>query len=63
MGSMAADFARLVIEMREAQANAVRDRNPGAIDRARRLEAQVDREALAVISGRAERGLFDQEGE
>jgi hypothetical protein len=52
-----------VIEMREAQANAVRDRNPGAIDRARRLEAQVDREALLVIGGRAERGLFDREGE
>jgi hypothetical protein len=60
---MAADFARLVIEMREAQANAIRDRNPGAMERAKRLEVQVDREALAVISGRVDRGLFDGEGE
>lgn len=53
--SMVQDFARLVIQMREAQKIREQYSSPSVSERARDLEAQVDREALAVLSGRIER--------
>ena len=53
---MVQDFARLVIQMREAQKIREQYATSQIVEeRAQRLEAQVDREALAVLSGRIER--------
>ena len=51
------EFAKLVSELRNAQREFFRTKNPAALDQSKRLEREVDRRCAEILDGQGQ--LFE----